>query len=111
MSTCISGAACSSRAATFTASPVTSRWPAVGSPAITPPVFTPIRLASLTPHRAWRSSFSPVSAPCISTAARTARSASSSCTRGSPKTAMIASPMNFSTTPPCRSSTAAISVK
>ena len=36
-------------------------------------------------------------------AARTARSASSSCTCGTPKTAMTASPMNFSTVPPCRS--------
>jgi hypothetical protein len=33
-------------------------------------------------------------------AARTARSASSSCSRGSPKTAITASPMNFSITPP-----------
>ena len=38
-----------------------------------------------------------------SSAARTARSASSSCTVGTPKTAMTASPMNFSTVPPCRS--------
>ena len=36
-------AACSRRAATFTASPVTSAWPAAGSPATTSPVFTPIR--------------------------------------------------------------------
>ena len=42
----------------------------------------------------------------ISSAARTARSASSSCTAGTPKTATIASPMNFSTVPPCRSSVA-----
>jgi len=33
-------------------------------------------------------------------AARTARSGSSSCAAGTPKTAMIASPMNFSTVPP-----------
>ena len=36
-------------------------------------------------------------------AARTARSASSSCATGTPKTAMTASPTNFSTVPPCRS--------
>jgi hypothetical protein len=36
----------------------------------------------------------------IFNAARTARSASSSCAVGAPKTAMTASPMNFSTVPP-----------
>ena len=40
-------------------------------------------------------------------AARTARSASSSCSSGTPKTAITASPMNFSTVPPWRSSTVA----
>src|SRR5688572_8526359 len=39
-------------------------------------------------------------------AARTARSASSSCETGAPKTAMTASPMNFSTVPPKRSMSA-----
>ena len=39
----------------------------------------------------------------ISIAARTARSASSSWTCGRPKTAIAASPTNFSTVPPCRS--------
>jgi hypothetical protein len=39
----------------------------------------------------------------ISIAARQARRASSSCTLGTPKTAITASPMNFSTVPPCRS--------
>ena len=38
-----------------------------------------------------------------STAARHARSASSSCTTGTPNTAITASPMNFSTEPPCDS--------
>ena len=37
-------------------------------------------------------------------AARTARSGSSSCATGAPKTAITASPMNFSTVPPKRSS-------
>ena len=36
----------------------------------------------------------------ISTAARQARRASSSCNTGTPKTAITASPMNFSTVPP-----------
>ena len=40
-------------------------------------------------------------AACISSAARHARSASSSCSCGTPKTAITASPMNFSTVPPC----------
>ena len=47
----------------------------------------------------------------ISSAARSARSASSSCTAGMPKTAMTASPMNFSTTPPWRSAAARIRSK
>ena len=105
-STSCSPAACSSRAATFTASPVTSRWPAAGSPETTSPVFTPVRFASRTPNTRSSSSFSCSSAPCMPAAARTARRASSSCSRGRPKTAMTASPMNFSTTPPCRSSSA-----
>jgi hypothetical protein len=45
------------------------------------------------------------------TAARTARSASSSCARGRPNTAMIASPMYFSILPPCRWISAAIALK
>ena len=36
----------------------------------------------------------------VSAAARTARKASSSCATGTPKTAMTASPMNFSIVPP-----------
>ena len=42
----------------------------------------------------------------IASAARTARSGSSSCATGAPKTAMTASPMNFSTVPPKRSMSA-----
>ena len=82
------GAACSRRAATLTASPVTSVSPS--PPTTTSPVLTPMRASS----------------PCseiaglISEAARTARSASSSCETGIPKTAMTASPTNFSTVPP-----------
>ena len=83
-------AACSRRAATFTASPVTSVSPA---PDTTSPVLSPIRTSS--PRRPTTSR--------ISAAARTARSASSSCTCGSPNTAIAASPTNFSTVPPWRS--------
>ena len=83
-------AACSSRAATFTASPVTSVSPA---PATTSPVLTPMRTCRPSVATASR----------ISIAARTARRASSSWTCGRPKTAIAASPMNFSTEPPCRS--------
>ena len=83
-------AACSSRAATLTASPVASR---SAVPVTTSPVLTPIR--------AWTPSSG--SASRISTAARQARRASSSCTWGTPNTAITASPMNFSTVPPCDS--------
>ena len=47
----------------------------------------------------------------ISTAARQARRASSSCTCGTPNTAITASPMNFSTEPPCDSTIAFIRSK
>ena len=47
----------------------------------------------------------------ISTAARQARSASSSCAAGTPNTAITASPMNFSTVPPCDSTIAFIRSK
>jgi len=90
ISTSPGSAACSSRAATFIASPVAS----ISSVVVTTtPVLTPIR-----PRRP-----SSGSASRISTAARQARSASSSRTTGTPNTATTASPMNFSTVPPCRS--------
>ena len=91
-------AACSSRAATLTASPVASR---SSVPVTTSPVMTPIRPWSPSSGNASR----------ISTAARTARSASSSCSTGTPNTAITASPMNFSTVPPCRSTIAFIRSK
>ena len=96
------GAACSRRAAVLTGSPVTSRWPAVGSPATTSPVWTPVRFASRTPHVALQLVVEPLQRARMLAAARTARSASSSWTVGSPKTAMMASPMNFSMVPPWR---------
>ncbi len=89
-STSPGSAACSSRAATLTASPVASR---SSVPVTTSPVLTPIR--------PWMPSSANASR--ISTAARHARSASSSCAVGTPNTAMTASPMNFSTVPPCDS--------
>ena len=47
----------------------------------------------------------------VTLVARTARRASSSWTTGTPKTAITASPMNFSTVPPWRSITARIASK
>ena len=99
MSTSPDGAACSRRAATLTASPVTSVSPS--PPTTTSPVLTPMRASSPCSAIAAR----------ISAAARTARSASSSCETGIPKTAMTASPTNFSTVPPCRSTIARRSSK
>ena len=58
-----------------------------------------------TPYRRWKSSFRRASVSRISTAARTARRASSSWSSVRPKTAMTASPMNFASFPPCRSTT------
>ncbi len=56
-----------------------------------------------TPARAWRSGWRALTASTSSSPARTARSASSSWAIGVPQTAMTASPMNFSTIPPCAS--------
>jgi len=71
------------------------------------PSFTPVLNESAIPS----SSPTPVIRSRISPAARTARRASSSCARGIPKTAMTASPMNFSTVPPWCSTTRRISSK
>jgi hypothetical protein len=96
-------AAASSREATLTASPVTIRCPKAISPATTGPVLIPIRHSMATPRSARISGSISVSRRLMWTAARQARSASSSCTAGTPKTAITASPMNFSTAPPCDS--------
>ena len=104
-------AACSSRAATLTGSPVTNVSRSEASPATTSPVLTPIRSAIRVPKRRSSSSFRAPRRACISSAARHARSASSSCASGTPKTASTASPTNFSTVPPCRSSAPRISWK
>ena len=90
-------AALCTRAAVFTASPATM--PSAVAPTVTAtsPVTTPTRIASPG---------APTSSPIAATAAtssspaRTARCASSSCATGTPQTAITASPMNFSTTPP-----------
>ena len=85
------------RAAVFTASPATM--PSAVAPTVTAtsPVTIPTRIASPG---------APTSCPIAATAAassrpaRTARSASSSWATGTPQTAITASPMNFSTSPP-----------
>ena len=85
------------RAAVFTASPATIPWLTAPSVTATSPVTTPARAASAG---------NPASLPSAATAltrssaARTARSASPSVATGVPQTAITASPMNFSTTPP-----------
>ena len=61
-------AACSSRAATLTASPVTNELPTRGCPTTTSPVFTPMRSESASPK-------SSSSRLCIESAAWSARSA------------------------------------
>ena len=109
----VPGAAlCSSRAATLTASPVTiSCSGADPTGATTSPVLTPIRIWSRTRWSRSKPSLSSSSRSPISMAAWSARSASSSRTVGTPKTAMIASPMYFSTVPPQDWMTDAISPK
>ncbi len=93
-------AACSRRAATLTGSPVTNVSRSEASPATTSPVLTPMRSEIVVPKRRSSSSFSDPRRACISSAARHARTASSSCDSGTPNTARTASPTNFSTVPP-----------
>ena len=95
-STSPGSAAFCSRSATFTTSPVTNDPPARDAPATTSPVLTPMRIAS----------FPSKSSPkrcCIASAACRALSAWSSSAAGAPKTAITASPANFSTVPPVSS--------
>jgi hypothetical protein len=88
------------RAAVLTTSPATIASPSAGrAPMLTSA--SPVLTATLS----CRSSCSAIQSR-IASAARTARSGSSSCTSGAPNTAITASPMNFSTVPPCRSSSA-----
>ena len=83
----------------LTTSPATMPSPSSGrapSETSASPVFTPMR--------SWSSACSSRIQSRIASAARTARSASSSCATGAPNSAITASPMNFSTVPPKRSS-------
>ena len=100
-------AACSSRAAVLTASPVANEPPARDAPATTEPVLTPVRISRRHAEDPGQLlATAPATACPSSCAARTARRASSSRTSGTPKTASTASPTNFSTVPPCRSTAA-----
>ncbi len=90
-------AACWSRAATLTASPVTRKSPRAGSlVATTSPVFTPTRNSKRPAN-----TVSAATASRRASAAASARSASLPWACGSPNTAIAASPMNFSSVPPC----------
>ena len=89
-------AACSSRAATLTASPLTKELPSRGRPTTTSPVLTPIRSDSSPAKTA-------SSRRCIANAVCKARSAWSSSASGAPNAAITASPANFSTVPPAPS--------
>lgn len=94
---------CSRRAATLTTSPETIACRCVAEPVTACPVLIPIRISSRTPTASSRRALNPVSASRIARAAEAALRASSSRTVGTPKTAITASPMNFSTVPPCSS--------
>ena len=98
-STCPGPAAACTRAAVFTASPATIPSPTAPSVTATSPVTTPARAAR---PAAPASDPSAATAATRSSAARIARSASPSVATGVPHTAITASPMNFSTTPPYR---------
>ena len=77
----------------------------------TSPVFTPMRIWSRTSWAAASPSFTSSSRRCIRSAARRALAASSSWAAGTPKAAMTASPMNFSTVPPSASISSRIAEK
>ena len=104
-------AADSRRWATLTGSPSVNGSPSGVVLTAISPVFTPVWVTSRTSHDAARSPLRSSSAVRISSAARAARTTSSSCRTGTPNTAMTASPMNFSTVPPWRSMTPRISAK
>jgi hypothetical protein len=95
----------------FTASPVTNVSSLETPPVTTSPVLTPIRTLTRAPTLRSSRPWIAFMLACISSAARQARSASSSCASGTPKAATTASPMNFSTLPPWRWSAARISRK
>ena len=97
------GAACSSRAAVLTASPVTNVWPLRRVAGDDLARVDPGPEADDVAVSGTELASSAASCVRIAAAARTARSASSSWTTGTPNTAITASPMNFSTVPPCDS--------
>ena len=100
------GAALCSREAVLSTSPAASCSPCSGRAfrlTSASPVAAPTRTDSPSDGS---SAFSSEIASRTASAARTARSASSSWAIGAPKTATTASPMNFSTVPPKRSSSA-----
>ena len=72
---------------------------AAWTPATTSPVLTPMRRPTGAPPPR-SSSSTRRTARCIASAARTARSGSSSWATGAPKTAMMPSPVSLSTCPP-----------
>ena len=111
MSASLAGAFCSMAVARRTTSPVSTSSPARSSPAATWPVAMPVRTSSRTPNACSNCSFRFASVRRLSAAAATPRSASCSCSTGSPKTATRASPMIFSIRPPCASKTSCISSK
>ena len=90
-------AALCSREATFTVSPTTV-YASPTAPASTSPVLTPTRRSKLIPPG--RPALTSSIAACMPSPARTARSASSSCATGAPKSAITLSPMYLSTVPP-----------
>ncbi len=102
---------CSSRAAMFVVSLETVSPSAPSPDTSTSPVETPVRTPSRIPRFRSKSSFRSSRRCRISAAARSARRASSSRAVGTPKTATTASPMNFSTLPPWRSTTSRTSSK
>src|SRR5580693_9192583 len=108
VSTCPGCAADWTRAAVLTASPATMPSPTAPTVTATSPVTTPARAASPGTPASWPSSATAVTR---SSAARTARSASPSVAVGVPQTAITASPMNFSTTPPYRPTTVRATAK
>jgi hypothetical protein len=98
-STCPGSAAACTRAAVLTASPATIPSPVAPSVTATSPVTTPARAARAV---TFTSAPSCATAATRSSPARTARSASPSAATGVPQTAITASPINFSSTPPYR---------
>ena len=99
------GARCSMASAISIAAPAMMRWPPDERPITTSPVQTPVRLTRRTPQSWSSSSLSSSSVRRARSAASTPRAAWSVAVAARPNTATIASPITFSTRPPCASST------